>query len=68
MKFGECIDIFTFQNISDNSFNFNGLQNTLKKNANKFCEENISRFIFYLFNIKRYFENIKGRKGEEEIY
>ena len=62
LKFGEWIDIFTLKNKFDRTIEFNGLNNSLEKvrkknNSSKY----LSRFIFLLFNYKRWFINKKGR-------
>ena len=62
LKFGEWIDIFTLKNEFDTTIEFNGLNNSLEKvrkknNSSKY----LSRFIFLLFNYKRWFINKKGR-------
>ena len=62
LKFGEWIDIFTLKNKFDSSIEFNGLNNSLEKvrkknNSSKY----LSRFIFLLFNYKRWFISKKGR-------
>ena len=62
LTFGEWIDIFSLKNKIDNNIEFYGLQNSLKKIAELDNDEYFSRFIFYLFNYKRWFYNKKGRK------
>ena len=62
LKFGEWIDIFTLKKKFDRTIEFNGLNNSLEKvrkknNSSKY----LSRFIFLLFNYKRWFINKKGR-------
>ena len=62
LNFGEWIDIFTLKNKFDRTIEFNGLNNSLEKvrkknNSSKY----LSRFIFLLFNYKRWFINKKGR-------
>ena len=62
LKFGEWIDIFTLKKKFDTTIEFNGLNNSLEKvrkknNSSKY----LSRFIFLLFNYKRWFINKKGR-------
>ena len=62
LKFGEWIDIFTLKKQFDRTIEFNGLNNSLEKvrkknNSSKY----LSRFIFLLFNYKRWFINKKGR-------
>ena len=61
MTFGEWIDIFTLKNKLNNNFEFYGLQNALSNIEETNSDEYFSRFIFYLFNYKRWFYNKKGR-------
>ena len=68
MTFGEFIDIFSLMKNLDDDLEFNGLQNTLKgiyEDENN-SREYFSRFVFYLFNYKAWFNNKKGRKGRKE--
>ena len=68
MTFGEFIDIFSLMKNLDDDLEFNGLQNTLKgiyEDENN-SREYFSRFVFYLFNYKAWFNNRKGRKGRKE--
>ena len=62
MKFGEWIDVFTFQTEINFSSKFNGLENILNTLYKKEKDKYFSRFIFYLFNYKNWFQNKKGRK------
>ncbi len=62
MTFGEWIDVFTFKKIINYNFEFNGLQDALIDLYKKEDDEYFSRFVFYLFNYKNWFRNIKPRK------
>ena len=65
MTFGEWIDIFTFKKIVNYDFKFNGLEDVLIDLYKKEDDEYFSRFVFYLFNYKNWFRNIKPRKPKE---
>ena len=65
MTFGEWIDIFTFKNEINYYLEFNELQDVLIDLYNKEDEEYFSRFIFYLFNYKNWFQNKKPRKPKK---
>ena len=62
MKFGDWIDVFTFQMEINSKFKFNGIENILNSLYKNEKDEYFSRFIFYLFNYKNWFLNKKGRK------
>ena len=66
MTFNEWIDIFTYKKESEYNKEINLLQIALfklkKKNQNN--KEYISKFIFYLYNYKRWFESKKGRNTD----
>ena len=66
MTFGEWIDVFTFKNEINYYFEFNELQDVLIDLYNKEDEEYFSRFIFYLFNYKNWFQNKKPRKPKKK--
>ena len=62
LKFGEWIDIFTLKNKFNSNIEFNGLNNSLEKVRKKNnSPKYLSRFVFLLFNYKRWFINKKGR-------
>ena len=65
MTFGEWIDVFTFKNEINYYLEFNELQDVLIDLYNKEDEEYFSRFIFYLFNYKNWFQNKKPRKPKK---
>ena len=69
MKFGDWIDVFTFQKEINFNSKFNGIENILKslyKNErDDYFSNYFSRFIFYLFNYKNWFQNKKGRKPKK---
>ena len=65
MTFGEWIDVFTFKNEINYYFEFNELQDVLIDLYNKEDKEYFSRFIFYLFNYKNWFQNKKPRKPKK---
>ena len=66
MTFEEWINIFTLKKNCDYYFEYNGLQSVLEKISG--IEENnyFSRFVFYLYNYKRWFLNKRGRSGKEK--
>ena len=66
MTFEEWINIFTLKRNCDYYCEYNGLQSVLEKISG--IEENnyFSRFIFYLYNYKRWFLNKRGRSGKEK--
>ena len=66
MTFGEWIDVFTFKNEINYYFEFNELQDVLIDLYNKEDKEYFSRFIFYLFNYKNWFQNKKPRKPKKK--
>mgnify|MGYP007101873671 CR=1 FL=1 len=63
MSFNEWIDIFTYKKDWEYNINCNGFKFNLEKIADDDDndEEYFSRFIFYLYNYKRWFMNKKGR-------
>ena len=61
MTYGNWIDNFTLKTKTQNSHQFNGLQEVLENIAKKGDDEYFSRFVFYFFNYKNYFQNKKGR-------
>ena len=65
MTFGEWIDIFTFKKKIDDDFEFNGLNDVLIDLYYKEDNEYFSRFIFYLFNYKNWFNYKKARKPKK---
>ena len=65
MTFGEWIDIFTFKKKIDDDFEFNGLNDVLIDLYYKEDNEYFSRFIFYLFNYKNWFNYKKARKKKK---
>ncbi len=65
MTFGEWIDVFTFKKEINYYLEFNELQDVLIDLYNKEDEEYFSRFIFYLFNYKNWFQNKKPRKPKK---
>ena len=66
MTFGEWIDVFTFKNEINYYLEFNELQDVLIDLYNKEDKEYFSRFIFYLFNYKNWFQNKKPRKPKKK--
>ena len=66
MTFNEWIDIFTYKKESEYNKEINLLQTALfklnKKNQNN--KEYLTKFIFYLYNYKRWFESKKGRNTD----
>jgi len=66
MTFGEWIDIFTFKKKIDDDFEFNGLNDVLIDLYYKEDNEYFSRFIFYLFNYKNWFNYKKARKPKKK--
>ena len=65
MTFDEWIDIFTFKKEINYYLEFNELQDVLIDLYNKEDKEYFSRFIFYLFNYKNWFQNKKPRKPKK---
>ena len=65
MTYGDWIDVFTLKNHPENAPLFNGLQEALEDVAGKSDKEYFSRFVFYLFNYKNYFQNKKGRRPKQ---
>ena len=65
MTFGEWIDVFTFKKEINYYLEFNELQDVLIDLYNKEDKEYFSRFIFYLFNYKNWFQNKKPRKPKK---
>ena len=69
MKFGDWIDVFTFQKEINFNSKFNGIENILKRlyknERDDYFSNYFSRFIFYLFNYKNWFQNKKGRKPKK---
>ena len=66
MTFGEWIDVFTFKKEINYYLEFNELQDVLIDLYNKEDKEYFSRFIFYLFNYKNWFQNKKPRKPKKK--
>ena len=62
MRFGDWIDVFTLKKKIEIDPKFKGLEKALKEISDKNDEEYFSRFIFFLFNYKNYFQNKKGRR------
>ena len=62
MRFGDWIDVFTLKKKIEIEPKFKGLEKALKEISDKNDEEYFSRFIFFLFNYKNYFQNKKGRR------
>ena len=62
MTFGDWIDVFTLKKKIEIDPKFKGLEKALKEISDKNDEEYFSRFIFFLFNYKNYFQNKKGRR------
>ena len=71
MKFGDWIDVFTFQKEINFNSKFNGIENILKRlyknERDDYFSNYFSRFIFYLFNYKNWFQNKKGRKRKNLV-
>ena len=61
MSFNEWIDIFTYKKDFEYNIQFDKLKNYLLKLTENNDDEYITKFIFYLFNYKRWFINKKGR-------
>ena len=62
LKFGDWLDIFLLKNKFDDNIEFNGLNSSLEKVRKKNnSPKYLSRFVFLLFNYKRWFINKKGR-------
>ena len=61
MSFNDWIDIFTYKKDWENNIKINGFQFNLEKIVEDNDEEYFSRFVFYLYNYKRWFINKKGR-------
>ena len=63
MTFNEWIDIFTYKIENDYNKEYNLLQAALDKinQKNNNDKEYLLKFIFYLYNYKRWFESKKGR-------
>ena len=61
MTFGEWIDIFTLKKELFNDFEYWGLKFALEKNAKENNTEYFARFLFFLFNYKRWFISKNGR-------
>ena len=68
MTFNEWIDIFTYKEESEYNKNVNLLQQALDKinEKNDFNKEYLSKWIFLLYNYKRWFESKKGRNTNEK--
>ena len=68
MTFNEWIDIFTYKIKSEYNKNVNLLQQALDKinKKNDFNKEYLSKWIFLLYNYKRWFESKKGRNINEK--
>ena len=62
MRFGDWIDVFTLKKKIEIEPKFKGLEKSLNEISDKNDEEYFSRFIFFLFNYKNYFQNKKGRR------
>ena len=69
MKFNDWINIFLFKQEIEDDIKFNGLKSILEDIIIKFPEDNdyLTRFVFYLYNYQRWFENKKGRKPKQTI-
>ena len=67
MTFNEWIDIFTYKIENDYNKEYNLLQSALDKinQKNNNDKEYLLKFIFYLYNYKRWFESKKGRNTNE---
>ena len=66
MRFGDWIDVFTLKKKIEIEPKFKGLEKALKEISDKNDEEYFSRFIFFLFNYKNYFQNKKGRRPKTD--
>jgi hypothetical protein len=69
MKFNDWINIFLFKQKIEDNIIFNGLKSILEDIIIKFHGDNdyLTRFVFYLYNYQRWFENKKGRKKKQAI-
>ena len=67
MTFNEWIDIFTYKIENDYNKEYNLLQSALDKinQKNNNDKEYLLKFIFHLYNYKRWFESKKGRNTNE---
>ena len=61
MTFGEWIDIFTLKKNLEYEFRYEGLKISLEKIANNSNTEYFVRFLYFLFNYKRWFISKVGR-------
>ena len=68
MTFNEWIDIFTYKIENDYNKEYNLLQAALDKinQKNNNDKEYLLKFIFYLYNYKRWFESKKGRNTDKK--
>ena len=68
ITFNEWIDIFTYKIENEYNKNINLLQQALDKinKKNDFNKEYLSKWIFLLYNYKRWFESKKGRNTDEK--
>ena len=64
MTFKDWINIFTRKKKIEHDIEFDGLRLTFEEIMNKYKDENdyLTRFVFYLYNYNRWFQNKKGRK------
>ena len=64
LNFNDWIYIFTRKKKIEHDIEFDGLQLALKEIIydNKDEDDYLTRFVFYLYNYKKWFQNKKGRK------
>jgi hypothetical protein len=66
MTFNDWINIFTHKKNIEHDIEFNGLQLEIM-NENKDEDDYLTRFVFYLYNFKNWFQNKKGRKKRKTM-
>ena len=66
LSFNEWIDIFTYKKDFEYNIQFDKLKNYLLKLTENNDDEYITKFIFYLYNYKRWFINKKGRNQKTD--
>jgi hypothetical protein len=62
MTFKDWSDIFTRKKKIEHDIEFEGLRLALEEIMKKNEDDYLTRFVFYLYNYNRWFQNKKGRK------
>ena len=70
MSFNEWIDIFIHKKKNKDNFEFNGfISSLIKIKSNpEIKEDYLTRFIFYLYHYRKWFENRQDREKRKKKY